>query len=467
MTPEEFEHHCAAILRSSGYRNVKVTQFSGDQGIDVFATKKGKKYAVQCKLYSGTVGNKAVQEAYAGKAFYNCDIAMVMTNSVFSKSAEDLARETGVKLWDNVEANSNKTLGCGAIVVLLLIAMAIYELSIHPKIAIVIGVAVIALVFLLIGSLVKSKNKENVDEMIEDENNIKKQSEPDEQEEIDSGFKLSQDSRNEIEKYIKNQNEDELLIKALEFVVTNQSLSVVAMQRRFKISYSRAVHLAYLIKKLGVNVQDERLEKYQDTLEIKRETVSEMANRLNLDINYSDDGSHSKAIGNIFVEKCNTNNVIEIIDALIINYSPDDCSLYILTSDSILKSRYSNIPHLGCNLTDKYQVVISFLIYELDTKLKMIAETNSKNYDEYCKLPIAIDSEFSLKRSVIIIPEVLNFDYYENIDDFRRILVNGKVAGIDVIAFSNMEFASIPIKDLKCMFELISSDELKKKIIEK
>ena len=47
----EFEHRCAAFLKTKGYRKVTVTPPSGDQGIDVIAYKSGVKYGIQCKYY--------------------------------------------------------------------------------------------------------------------------------------------------------------------------------------------------------------------------------------------------------------------------------------------------------------------------------------------------------------------------------------------------------------------------------
>ena len=37
---------------------------------------------------------------YAGKAFYNCHIGVVLTNRDFTKSAIELARNNGVILWN-------------------------------------------------------------------------------------------------------------------------------------------------------------------------------------------------------------------------------------------------------------------------------------------------------------------------------------------------------------------------------
>ena len=62
-------------------------------------------YAVQCKCYANTVGNKAVQEIYSGKAFYRCGKAVVITNNYFTAAAEETARLTDVELWDRGRLN--------------------------------------------------------------------------------------------------------------------------------------------------------------------------------------------------------------------------------------------------------------------------------------------------------------------------------------------------------------------------
>lgn len=46
------------------------------------------------------MGVKAIQEAVAAKGYYDCQEAMVVTNSVYGKQAMELARANGVKLWD-------------------------------------------------------------------------------------------------------------------------------------------------------------------------------------------------------------------------------------------------------------------------------------------------------------------------------------------------------------------------------
>ena len=92
-----FEKWVAEALIGFGWE-AEVTSGSGDQGIDVIAKKEGKKLGIQCKLYSSAIGNKAVQEAHAGKSYYNADAVAVLSNASYTSSAKDLARVTGVEL---------------------------------------------------------------------------------------------------------------------------------------------------------------------------------------------------------------------------------------------------------------------------------------------------------------------------------------------------------------------------------
>ena len=100
MDGHTFEHYCAGLLRKNGFHHVEVTRGSGDQGIDILAWKHRKKYGIQCKCYSYYLGNKAIQEAYAGMKFYECDVAAVLTNQYFTNSAVALSEKTDVLLWN-------------------------------------------------------------------------------------------------------------------------------------------------------------------------------------------------------------------------------------------------------------------------------------------------------------------------------------------------------------------------------
>ncbi len=96
----EFENFTTKLLQYLGFDECTTTQSSGDYGIDVIAKKDGVKYGIQCKNYIQTVGNKAIQEAYSGKSYYNCHVAIVFTNNYFTSSAINQAEKNGVVLWD-------------------------------------------------------------------------------------------------------------------------------------------------------------------------------------------------------------------------------------------------------------------------------------------------------------------------------------------------------------------------------
>ena len=100
MEGHDFEFYCAELLRESGFQNVEVTRGSGDFGADILCERDGVTYAVQCKCYESVVGVHAVQEAYAGKAFYDCMVGAVMTNRYFSGPAVTCARKLNILLWD-------------------------------------------------------------------------------------------------------------------------------------------------------------------------------------------------------------------------------------------------------------------------------------------------------------------------------------------------------------------------------
>ena len=97
LSPFEFEQYCAELLRKEGW-DALVTQASGDQGVDIVASKNNLRVVLQCKKYRSPVGNKAVQEIAAGQLHQQADHAAVVTNATFTPSAKQLASTTGVRL---------------------------------------------------------------------------------------------------------------------------------------------------------------------------------------------------------------------------------------------------------------------------------------------------------------------------------------------------------------------------------
>ncbi len=100
MEGHEFEYFCADLLRNHGFDEVEVTKGSGDYGIDILAEKDGVTYAVQCKRYAAPVGVRAIQEAYAGRDYYDRMVGAVMTNQYFTTPAVEAAKKLKILLWD-------------------------------------------------------------------------------------------------------------------------------------------------------------------------------------------------------------------------------------------------------------------------------------------------------------------------------------------------------------------------------
>ena len=96
----DFEYYCAELLKKRGFIDVMVTKGSGDYGVDVLAEKDGVTYAIQCKAYTAPVGVKAVQEAFAGKEYYDRMVGAVLTNQYFTKPAVEAAKKLKILLWD-------------------------------------------------------------------------------------------------------------------------------------------------------------------------------------------------------------------------------------------------------------------------------------------------------------------------------------------------------------------------------
>ena len=98
----EFEDYLEELFKTFGY-DVEELPYSNDYGADLIISKGVKRIVIQAKNYTGNVGNTAVQESISAKAYYNCDIAMVITNSYYTKNAIEMAKSTGVILVDRDE----------------------------------------------------------------------------------------------------------------------------------------------------------------------------------------------------------------------------------------------------------------------------------------------------------------------------------------------------------------------------
>lgn len=103
MDGDQFEIYLQALLQRLGYKAV-VTQKSRDFGADLIIKGK-KRIVVQAKRYKthNKVGISAVQEIYAAQRYYKANESWIITNSLYTKSAIELAKACDVKLIDRFE----------------------------------------------------------------------------------------------------------------------------------------------------------------------------------------------------------------------------------------------------------------------------------------------------------------------------------------------------------------------------
>ena len=99
MNGVDFEQCLATLISRCGIGSVNTTPKSGDYGVDIIVKTNREKWVIQCKRYSNKVGINPIQEVYTGKQYYHADVAIVATNSDFTKNAIELAKKTGVELW--------------------------------------------------------------------------------------------------------------------------------------------------------------------------------------------------------------------------------------------------------------------------------------------------------------------------------------------------------------------------------
>lgn len=99
MTGQESELFMADVFEAAGYRS-EVVGSSGDQGVDILLRSKDRRIAVQCKKYVKPVGNKPIQEVFAGAKYHGTDDAWVVAPNGYTKGARQLAEKVRVSLYD-------------------------------------------------------------------------------------------------------------------------------------------------------------------------------------------------------------------------------------------------------------------------------------------------------------------------------------------------------------------------------
>jgi HJR/Mrr/RecB family endonuclease len=94
MDPEDFEYWVAGYFKKRRFRNVVVTQFSHDKGIDIFMkTPKGHEAVAQVKRYNRPIGGPVVQQTLGAMHVAEAEHCYVVTNNRFTRDALAIAQK--------------------------------------------------------------------------------------------------------------------------------------------------------------------------------------------------------------------------------------------------------------------------------------------------------------------------------------------------------------------------------------
>ncbi|MBQ8725827.1 MAG: restriction endonuclease [Clostridia bacterium] len=106
LTGVEFEKVCQRLLEKMGF-SVETTKTTGDGGIDLIAYNSqpllSGKYIIQCKRYTGSVGEPIIRDLYGVITSERANKGILMTSGVFTKQAQAFAEDKPIELIDGVK----------------------------------------------------------------------------------------------------------------------------------------------------------------------------------------------------------------------------------------------------------------------------------------------------------------------------------------------------------------------------
>lgn len=97
-----FEKYVAELLKNQGFTHVTLTE-KYDLGIDVIADRDGERWGIQVKRNRGKTKAESVRQAVTALTHYKCTRAMVISNSVFTGAAKQLAQSNACVLIDRAQ----------------------------------------------------------------------------------------------------------------------------------------------------------------------------------------------------------------------------------------------------------------------------------------------------------------------------------------------------------------------------
>ena len=100
FSPDDFEALVAKLFEAYGHK-VEPVGGNADHGVDIIVMNgQGEKWVVQCKRYSGSVGEPVVRDLYGTMLHEEAQGAYLMTTGTFTRRAQQWAAEKPIILYD-------------------------------------------------------------------------------------------------------------------------------------------------------------------------------------------------------------------------------------------------------------------------------------------------------------------------------------------------------------------------------
>ena len=111
MRPDQYEQVVAEYFKNKGYE-IKITPYSNDYGVDIFASNEKEKLAIQVKMFGNTsrkINRQMIMELHGAKDFFDCDYAIIATNGEILHNALEVANKLNIQiLYIPAIDNNNK-----------------------------------------------------------------------------------------------------------------------------------------------------------------------------------------------------------------------------------------------------------------------------------------------------------------------------------------------------------------------
>lgn len=459
---EEYEQICCQKLKQHGFMHVKTTPRTGDHGIDILAKRAGKKYAIQCKYYSSSVGNHAIQEAFSGCSYYGYDIPVVLTNSIFTQNAIDEANKLGVQLWSqNKIPFSDKTFFSN-----LFKKQTISHQSPDNQSSFDITSKI-------------QKNNTNYFQPkteIAESNNVT----------CPSVTPLNSNNIINSETLYETQERDIHFEEAGKYIITKNIASIEVLQRMCKIGSTRATRIMDQLYEAGVVGPEEgtgprkilmSMEEFENYLthssvtttkwisSSKLEDIEEYSKLIEKIIKKPTDFSQSgiilKNMQNMIVTQISDDIKNDLLDDLIRFNTCNALSIILFDKNEFNFFAYATVPNLFIPViskSSKLQGVFIWACNEMNTRTNLFLEHNEKNIFDYNK-KAHLEKFDTLPIIIIIIDELYGLNDIFT-DELDNILLDSGRRGIFIIGFSKLELKNIKLGSTGFLWKKYIGDQI-------